>query len=150
MGFSRLLKHLMLPAWRAPGVSRAELAAIRRHCGRQTTHRGELRFVVEAVAGSGALAAFPPGNMRRLFARLRVWDTEENSGILIYVQLVDRRVEILAIGALPDACRHEWDAICRAMEQRFRAGDWLNGALEAVERPARCWSAIFPATAGKP
>lgn len=155
MGFARLLKHLMLPAWHARRVfPRAELAAIGSAiAASETTHRGELRFVVEGPLPVVALwrGISARQHAAELFARLRVWDTEENSGILIYVQLVDRRVEILADRGIARCVpQHEWDAICRAMEQRFRAGDWLNGALEAVERAGALLARHFPATAGNP
>jgi uncharacterized membrane protein len=81
-----------------------------------------------------------------LFASQRVWDTEENSGILIYVQLVDRRVEILADrGIAARVAQTEWDAICRAMEASFRRGEWRQGALQAVARAGELLAQHFPA-----
>lgn len=155
MRFGRLLKHLMLPAWHVRRVfSRADLAAIGRSiAASETAHRGELRFVVEGPLPISALCRGVSARSRAtaLFARLRIWDTEENSGILIYVQLVDRRVEILADrGIARRVPQAEWEAICRGMERRFRAGEWRNGALEAVEQAGAVLARHFPATAANP
>jgi uncharacterized membrane protein len=88
----------------------------------------------------------PRQRAAELFASERVWDTEENSGILIYVELADRRVEILADrGIAARVAQAEWDAICRAMEQAFGAGRWREGALAAVARASELLAEHFPA-----
>ena len=86
-----------------------------------------------------------------LFARLGVWDTEENSGVLIYVQLVDRCVEILADrGIAAKVPQAEWGAICRAMETAFKAGNYRDGALAAIHRAGQLLAGHFPATERNP
>lgn len=155
MDVARILKHLTLPAWwthRAFGHD--DLAAISAAVtASERAHRGELRFVVE---GPLPLASLWRGESARqrgagLFAQYRVWDTEENSGILIYVQLVDRRVEILADrGIAARVPQAEWDAICREMEQAFRAGRWREGALAAVARAGELLARHFPPGADNP
>lgn len=81
-----------------------------------------------------------------LFGRLGVWDTEGNSGVLIYVQLVDHQVEILADrGIAAKVALAEWEAICRSMEAAFRAGDYRNGALAAIQRAGELLTEHFPA-----
>ena len=100
MKLSRMLRHLLLPHWWLQrSFSRADLSAIGDAIAAcERTHRGELRFVVEGPLPLASLRQDSTSRRRaiELFASQRVWDTEENSGILIYVQLVDRRVEILA------------------------------------------------------
>ena len=155
MKLSRVLRHLLLPDWWVRRVlARADLTAI----GDAITaceklHRGELRFVVEASMPLNALRAdqSPRARAVNLFSSLRVWDTEENSGILIYVQLVDRRVEILADrGIAAQVSQPEWDAICRGMEQRFREGQWRQGAVQAVTRAGELRATHFPARDNNP
>jgi uncharacterized membrane protein len=155
MKLSRVLRHLLLPDWWVRRVlARADLTAI----GDAITaceklHRGELRFVVEASMPLNALRAdqSPRARAVNLFSSLRVWDTEENSGILIYVQLVDRRVEILADrGIAAQVSQPEWDAICRGMEQSFGAGLWRHGALQAVTRAGELLATHFPARDDNP
>jgi uncharacterized membrane protein len=155
MKLSRVLRHLLLPDWWVRRVlARADLTAIGdaiTACER--LHRGELRFVVEASMPLNALRAdqSPRARAVNLFSSLRVWDTEENSGILIYVQLVDRRVEILADrGIAAQVSQPEWDAICRGMEQSFGAGLWRHGALQAVTRAGELLATHFPARDDNP
>lgn len=155
MNLSRLLKHLLLPDWWLRRTfSAADLAAIGEAIAAgEQTHRGELRFVAE---GSMPLSPLwrdlsPRQRAADLFAALRVWDTEENSGILIYVQLADRRVEILADrGIAARVPQAEWDAICREMETRFRGGEWRAGALQALGRAGALLTAHFSAGASNP
>jgi uncharacterized membrane protein len=155
MKLSRVFRHLLLPAWSVRRVfSRSDLAAIGSAVAAcEKSHRGELRFVVEGPLRLPALwhGQSPRARAVELFAQQRVWDTEENSGILIYVQLVDRKVEILADrGIAARVPQAEWDAICRAMEVSFRRGEWRAGALQAVRRAGELLSSHFPAGASNP
>ena len=155
MKLPRLLAHLLLPDWwRRRVFSVADLAAIGDAVAAgEKHHRGELRFVVEAALPLPALWRDAPPRQRaaQLFAELQVWDTEENSGILIYVQLADRRVEILADrGIAARVPQAEWDAICRGMEQSFADGRWRQGALQAVTRAGELLASHFPARADNP
>lgn len=155
MKLRRLLSHLLLPDWwRRRVFAAADLAAIGAAIAAgERRHRGELRFVAEASLAPAALwrQQSPRDRAADLFAQLRVWDTAENSGILIYVQLADRRVEILADRGI-SACvaQAEWDAICRSMEQCFRRGQWREGALQVVARATELLVAHFPAATDNP
>ena len=116
-------------------------------------HLGELRFAVEAGLHWRALLHGTTARARAIevFSQLRIWDTEHNSGVLIYVQLVDRKVEILAdrgIDALvPQA---EWDAICRRIEQRYREGEFEQGTCAAIEEITVRLARHFPPRAANP
>jgi uncharacterized membrane protein len=69
-----------------------------------------------------------------LFSQLRVWDTENNTGVLIYVQFADRKIEIVADRGISARVRQEeWDAACAAMAKAFRAGRYEQGALAGIE-----------------
>lgn len=155
MRLSRLFRHLLLPDWWVQrAFSRADLAAIGDAVAAgETSHRGELRFVVEGPLPLSALWRGMSARARavEVFAAQRVWDTAENSGILIYVQLVDRKVEILADrGIAARVAQAEWDAICRAMEARFRRGEWRQGALQAVTHAGDLLAQHFPAGEANP
>ncbi|MEI8161529.1 MAG: TPM domain-containing protein [Betaproteobacteria bacterium] len=152
---ARLLKHLLLPGWWVRrAFARNDLAAIGNAItAGENSHRGELRFVVEGPLPVSTLwrDLSPRGRAVELFSTLRIWDTADNSGILIYVQLVDRRVEILADrGIAAQVTQAEWDVICRDMEARFRRGEWRRGALQAVTRAAELLARHFPAGGSKP
>jgi uncharacterized membrane protein len=145
----------MLPDWwRRRVFAAADLAAIGAAVSAsEQTHRGEVRFVAEASLAVSTLwrDRSPRQRAAEVFAAEGVWDTEENSGILIYVLLADRRVEILADrGIAARVPQAEWDAICRDMEQAFRAGQWRQGALQAVARAGELLAAHFPAAATNP
>jgi len=155
MKLVRLLKHLLLPDWWLRRVfSAADLAAIGAAIAAgETAHRGELRFVVEGSMPLSALWRDLSARQRAidLFAALRVWDTAENSGILIYVQLAERRVEILADrGIAARVPQAEWDAICCDMEKNFGDGRWRSGALHAVTRAGALLASQLPALDSNP
>lgn len=155
MRLTRLIRHLLLPDWWVQrAFSRADLAAIGDAVAAcEKSHRGELRFVVEGPLPLSALWHSISARERAVdvFAAQRVWDTAENSGILIYVQLVDHKVEILADrGIAARVPQAEWDAICREMESSFSQGEWRQGALQAVSRAGALLAARFPAGASNP
>jgi uncharacterized membrane protein len=80
-----------------------------------------------------------------VFSNLRVWDTAHNSGVLIYVQLVDRRIEIVADrGINAKVPQPEWDAICRRMEAAFRESRYEGGALTAIGEITALLARHFP------
>lgn len=79
-----------------------------------------------------------------LFARLGVWDTAHNSGVLIYVLLADRAVEIVADRGIHACCGAErWSAVCQRMEAQFAQGRFEAGALKASWPSATCWCSTF-------
>ncbi|MDD5176938.1 MAG: TPM domain-containing protein [Sterolibacterium sp.] len=150
MKLARMLRHLIAPHWlvrRAfPAATldaiEAAVAAV------EQRHAGELRFVVEAGLPLSSLWHEVSARARAIevFSRLRVWDTEHNSGVLVYVQLIDRRVEIVADRGINARVEQtQWDAICRGMETKFREGDYARGALQAVDNIGRLLADKFPA-----
>lgn len=149
MDFKRVLKHLLTPAWWVRRAFRkADLKAIEQAVkDSERLHRGELRFVIEGPLPIGHLLRGVSARTRavELFAQLGVWDTEANSGILIYVQLVDRRVEIIADrGIAARVSQDRWDGICRRMEAAFHLKAYRRGALEAVDEATRLLALHFP------
>jgi uncharacterized membrane protein len=150
---SRLLRHLFTPDWIArrafpPQVLRRIGQAIARS---EKSHRGEIRFAIEASLAPGHVKLNPRGRARQVFAQLGVWDTEENSGVLIYVQLVDRRIEIVADRGIARAvAQSEWDAVCRAMERAFSANRYESGALDAIGTVTAILARHFPPGAANP
>lgn len=155
MNVKRVLKHVLLPRW---WVKRAWNAAVGADVAlavraSERRHRGELRVVIE---GPLPLASLRTGHNARsraleMFSRCRVWDTAENTGILIYIQLVDRRVEILADRGIA-ACvpQAEWDGMCRQIEAAFRAGNGHDGVIAAVMRAGDLLAEHFPARVDNP
>lgn len=150
MQLARLFKHLLTPPWlalrRFPPALRAEIAAA--VAASESRHRGELRLAIEGPLSCGDLwrDVSPRARALELFAKLRVWDTEENSGVLIYVQLVDRDVEILADrGIAARVPQATWEALCHDLETAMRAGDCRAGVLAAIDNASRLLAEHFPA-----
>jgi uncharacterized membrane protein len=143
----RLLRHLLTPHWLAlrafPSRALREIeAAIK---ASERSHDGELRFAVEAGLPFHFLNTSTRKRAEALFAQLGVWDTEHNSGVLLYVQLVDRRIEIVADRGISARVEQpEWDGICRAMEEDFKRRDFLKGTLQAIESVTRLLARHFP------
>ena len=81
-----------------------------------------------------------------VFAQLRVWDTELRNGVLIYVLMADRNVEIVADrGAAARISLTEWEAVCRLIEGHFRAGRFKEGAVAGVDEVGRLLEREFSA-----
>lgn len=149
MDIKRIVKHLFSPPWFvARAFPRRTLAAIENAIrASEQSHEGELRFAVEAGLDPLPLARgqTPRQRASEVFSALRVWDTEHNSGVLIYVQLVDHRIEIVADrGISARVEQQQWDAICRRMEEAFRQKRFEQGVLAAIGEITALLAQHFP------
>ncbi|MCU0768395.1 MAG: TPM domain-containing protein [Burkholderiaceae bacterium] len=118
----------------------------------ERVHRGEIRFAVEASLPWSYLRRDAPARERALmiFAKLRVWDTEENNGVLIYVELADHQIEIVADrGIGPRVAQAEWDGIAAAMRDRFRVGEFEPGAIAGVRAVGELLAREYPLREGE-
>ena len=149
--FIRLIRHLFQPRWRLRLVfTRQTLARIAEAVSRsETGHGGEIRFVAEGALDFLPLVRGITARERavRVFSDLRVWDTEANNGVLIYLLLADRDVEIVADrGFNTRVSGREWEAICLEMEACFARGDYEAGALAGIARVDELLRRHYPAT----
>ena len=155
MKLKRIVKHLFAPHWIVNrAFPRRALNAIE-HAIRtsEKSHDGELRFAVEASLHPLPLMRGQTARHRahEVFSGLRVWDTEHNSGVLIYVQTVDRSSEIVADrGINAKVAQHEWDATCKRMEYAFRAKRFEEGALSGIKEITALLARHFPPRDGNP
>jgi uncharacterized membrane protein YgcG len=118
----------------------------------EARHAGQIRFAVEAALELAPLLAGQMGQQRAIevFSKLRVWDTEHNNGVLIYLLLADRDVEIVADRGIHVKLGKEvWESICREMEAAFRAGKFEEGVLAGIHAVGEHLSRHFPARSGK-
>lgn len=150
VNIKRWFCHAFMPPWRwrvlFPKAVLAEIEKAVKHSEYQ--HCGELRFAVENALVLGKVWCGMSARQRAIevFSNLRVWDTEENSGVLIYLLLADREVHIVADrGITKRVAQAEWDAIAEAMQQEFKRGDFLRGSLHGIERITLLLSTYFPA-----
>jgi uncharacterized membrane protein len=145
----RLLRHVTTDhlsvkrAFPASGLARIEQAI----AAGERSHRGQLCFAVEgALPPLRVLRKLTPRERAlEVFGLLRVWDTEENAGVLIYLLLADRDVEIVSdrgIDRRVDAAA--WQAICTRMESAFGRGRYVEGVVQGVDEISALLAAHFP------
>lgn len=153
MRIGRLLKHLLA----TPGALRRAFppqalerigAAITQA---ESRHSGEIRFAMEAALPWSYLRRDAPARQRALmvFSKLRVWDTEHNNGVLLYVELADRSVEIVADrGIASKVPTAEWETICQTLREHFRRGAFEAGVIAAIAAIGAHLDRHFPLAPG--
>lgn len=149
MNVKRIASHLLFSDWKMhrafnSGCLKAIEAAI--HHSEQL-HAGEIRFAVEGGLEGVQLLKGQTSRERAIevFSQLRVWDTEHNNGVLIYVLLADRAVEIVADRAVDaKAGNATWTAVCQDMQRDFSDSAFQAGALKGVGAVAGVIGMHFP------
>lgn len=153
--FGRVMRHWRTSradAQRAFPESTLQAAAQAITAGEQT-HRGEVRFIVEKSLPTDEVWDGVTNRQRALalFADYGVWDTEDNCGVLIYVNLADHKVDIVAdrgIDRKIDAAT--WQAVCRTMTDGFKQGKFHDATLAAIEQVNALLRTHFPASGARP
>ena len=115
-------------------------------------HSGEVRIYVEAGLPMSYLwrKAAPRERAVAMFGKLRVWDTEHNNGVLVYLLLAEHAIEIVAdrgIDAHVDDA--EWAAMAQRMGTAFREGRFEDGLTQALEEMSALLVAHFPLAEGE-
>jgi uncharacterized membrane protein len=149
MGIKRIGKHLLEHRWRARRAFPPKVLATigQAITAGEATHAGQVRFVVEGALDGEPLFRDQTARDRALdiFSNLRIWDTAENNGVLIYLLLADRKVEIVADrGIDAKVGREGWKKICAEMETEFRSGNFEAGVIKGIEAVSRQLAAHFP------
>jgi len=111
-------------------------------------HLGEICFAVEGGLPLPAVfgGTTPRDRAHAAFARLNVWNTEHNTGVLVYVLVADHAIEIVADrGIAAKVPETEWQAICALMQRDFAAGEYEKGALAGVAAIGEILAKHFPA-----
>lgn len=150
MDIKRIAKHLLathalvnraFPSQTLTAIEKAIKAS-------ENTHSGEVRFAVEGALDGRPLFEGQSARERAIevFSLLRIWDTERNNGVLIYLLLADRDVEIVADRSIhAKVGTEEWEKICRTMETAFRQGDYEGGVVRGIQAVTRSLVEHFPA-----
>ena len=137
--------HLALRRRFPPATLAAIDAAI---VASEKQHRAEIRCAVETALSAGELlrGVGSGGRAAEVFSSLRVWDTAENNGVLLYVLLAERRIEIVADrGFAAHVPASVWEEICTQMAEKFATGHYEAGVLGAVARISAIACRCFPA-----
>lgn len=117
-------------AFKSPALDRLQDAVARAEQG----HDGEICFAVETALPMSVLWQGTDARERAddAFARLRVWDTEANTGVLVYVLMADRAIEIVPDRGLADIPGADWQQVCERMREHFARGEWEAGAAAGI------------------
>jgi uncharacterized membrane protein len=139
VNIKRIARHLVMTHWQV---------------NRSFPHRTLLAIEKAIEASETAHCPLFQGQSARqrainVFSQLRIWDTEHNNGVLIYVLLADREVEIVADrGIHAKAGPQEWGSICRKMEMRFKQKDYEGGVVSGIQAVTQHLLRHFPAAGG--
>lgn len=149
MSLKRIGRHLLTSRARVRKVFPPKTMAVieRAIAASEAHHAGQIRFAVEAALHGPALRRNQSARDRAIdvFAKLRVWDTAHNNGVLIYLLLADRDVEIVVDRGIDGRVGQAgWEAICQMMETHFRAGRFEQGVVAGIEAVTTHLAAHFP------
>ena len=153
VNFKRFLRHALASPFtvrrRFPvdALARIEAAVVAAEAG----HTGEIRVVIEHALPLAKVwrGQTPRERAQRLFGELGVWDTEANTGVLIYLLMAERDLEIVADrGLAAKVTQAQWEAIARMMETAFAAGEFERGARAGVDAVGALLARHFPVTTG--
>jgi len=155
---AKLLRRLFNHMMSTPHALRRALAPAARERIAQAIHQaeaghqGEIQIAIEAALPWHHLRHNAPPRQRahQLFSDLRVWDTEHNNGVLLYVNLADRAVEIVADrGIASRVPRAQWQSICHAARDQFRHRHLEAGTVEAIKAIGAVLAEHFPLAPGQ-
>lgn len=119
----------------------------------ETRHRGELRLCIEGGWGWSGLRAGLTTRDRavELFSQLRVWDTAHNNGVLIYLCLAERRIEILADrGIASQVDPAVWHGMVQSISTHFKPGNHEAGLSQAIDQVGQCMRDLYPVSSRHP
>ncbi len=153
MNIQRLWRHLTSSRWRMRRVlPRSAMQAIERAIrDSERTHRGQICFAIEGALDPVPLLRGATARRRAIevFSRLRVWDTEHNNGVLIYLLLADHDIEIVADRGIHAHVGAEgWENICRQMESAFREGRFEEGIVAGIRAVGELLTRHYPGAGG--
>ena len=151
MNLKRIVKHLLVTDRQVmKAFPRSTLSKIEEAIkASETAHVGEIRFAVEGALDGAPLFKGQSARDRaiELFSQLRVWDTQHNTGVLIYLLLADRAVEIVADRGIHAVVEpQEWGKVCRQMEAAFRQSNFEGGVVSGVQAVTRHLVQHFPSS----
>jgi len=146
----RVISHLLMPraALHRRFPSHALTAIEEAIEESEKGHRAEIRVAIEVALDFREMLGARSTRERALavFTELGVWDTAERNGVLIYVLLAERDVEIVAdCGFDGRVSNGEWQRVCTLIEREFAAGRWRDGVLHGIEAATVLVAREFPA-----
>ena len=149
MESKRVIRHLFATQWKVKrAFPRKTLQLIEQEIQTsEVAHIGEIRFVVECALSGAPLYSGLSTRERAIdvFSHLRMWDTERRNGVLIYLLLADRSVEIVADrGVHAKTGAPAWEKVCLDMENEFHQGRFESGAINGIQAITQLMRQHFP------
>ena len=147
----RVVSHLLMPKSALHRRFPSHVLTSIEHAIEQSelTHRAEIRVAIEVALDFRTMWGLKSARERALqvFSELNVWDTAERNGVLIYVLLAERDVEIVADSGFEGRVSNaEWQRVCTLIEREFAAGQWRDGMLHGIEAATALLTREFPAS----
>jgi uncharacterized membrane protein len=152
--FARLLSHLygevrgMSGAFEQGALARIEAAI----ANSELSHSAEVRVAIEASMPLRAVVSrvSPRARALAVFSALKVWDTQDNNGVLIYIDIADHAVEIVADRGVTREVEHAyWDRLCHQMTAGFKAGNFEAALVQAIEDLSIRLHELYPVSPGE-
>ena len=146
---TRVLRHFMTGQGSARAAfPKATLHAIQASIGTgETRHRAQVRVIIESALSVGAAWRGETSRQRAhvLFGQYRIWDTEENCGVLVYLNLADHKIEIVADrGVSRLVSRQQWQQVCALMTGGYARGDYHDTTLQALDALHALLAQVMP------
>ena len=121
----------------------------------ESLHSGEIRICIESGLPNSYLlrADITPVLLRQRamaqFGRLRVWDTEHNNGVMIYLCLAERSIELIADrGVNRFVSAGQWDSVVKRLSTAMSEGDLEGGLVRAIAEVGEVLQQHFAVQAG--
>ncbi|MDR3452504.1 MAG: TPM domain-containing protein [Rhodoferax sp.] len=156
--FQRILKHLWFDESDARrAIPPAMAQRLRQHvAASEQHHSGQIRICVEAslplhtLWRNASMSHLTHARAIALFGELRVWDTEANNGVLIYLLLAEHAIELVADRGLNrHVSAHEWQALTQRMGDALREGRFEDGLTQALDEVSALLVQYFPLAPGQ-
>lgn len=149
VNIKRIFRHLIMTHWQVNRAfpSNALVAIDKAIKASEALHSCEIRFVLEGALDGAALIKGQTARERAIdvFSLLRIWDTELNNGVLIYLLFADRDIEIIADrGFHAKVGEREWENICRKMEAAFKQQHYADGVVTGIQEVSYHLRKHFP------
>lgn len=155
-GTLRALRRLLQHRWTEAASRRALSPQVLHRVGAQVSaselqHTGQIRVVAEASLPWSYLRrqASPRERAIMLFSKYRVWDTEHNNGVLIYLLMPEHAIEIVADRGLAQYVPPpEWQELVQQMSTRFQQLQYEEGLIQAIDAVSQRLARHFPRSGG--
>ena len=149
MNIQRIVRHLTMTHWQVNRIFTGNILHTIEQAitHSEAAHLGEIRFVVEGALDGMPLFTGQSARARAIdvFSQLRMWDTQYNNGVLIYLLYADRDVEIIADRGIHSKVHaREWAKICHQMETAFSQGDYEAGVVNGIQAVTASLTEHFP------